>query len=106
MDPVTARSCLRGISARLDRRAYTSVDDALSPSTPEYDCSNAMLALSTSGFFWAYLYRKYPPRINTPLLCVGPLRSASRSILMIPVFPIDVFTVMRVGLPKEYTPMS
>ncbi len=52
-EPVTASDCLMGSSARLDIRTYSSVEEALSPSTPSYDCSNVMLADRLSGLSWA-----------------------------------------------------
>jgi len=42
-------SCRSGKSASAETSAYTSVELALSPSTPEYDCSKQMLAASESG---------------------------------------------------------
>jgi predicted GTPase len=43
-DPVTAKSWRTGTSASAESSAYSSADEALSPSTPPYDCSNTRLA--------------------------------------------------------------
>ncbi len=59
-----------------------------------------------NGRFAAYFPRRYPPRMRTPLLWVGPLRSASRSMLMTPARPMAVRAVMRAGLPNMNWPMS
>ena len=48
---------------------------------------------------------KYPPNINTPLLCIGPLILTSLSIFTIPLFPGLVVTVILEGLPNEYSPV-
>ena len=45
-----------------------SVDDAESPSTPPYDCSNEIDADMTSGLSCANMFRMNPLRISTPLL--------------------------------------
>jgi len=55
-----------------------SVELALSPSTPEYDCSKQMLAASDSGLSFAKQLRKYPAMMCTPLSWNLPLRFASR----------------------------
>ncbi|OPY06992.1 MAG: hypothetical protein A4E67_01322 [Syntrophaceae bacterium PtaB.Bin038] len=65
-----------------------------------------MLALMVSGLFWAYLPRKYPSRMSTPLSWVLPESLASRSMLMTPARPMEVWAVIREGFPKAYSPMS
>ena len=57
-EPVTAIAWLIGIPAKLDKIAYSSVLDALSPSTPLYNCSKQTLAVSESGISCANISPK------------------------------------------------
>ena len=52
-DPVTAKDWLIGIPDKLESRAYNSVLEALSPSTPLYNCSKHILAVRARGKSWA-----------------------------------------------------
>ena len=85
---------------RLDNIAYSSVLEALSPSTPPYNCSKHTLAVSDSGNSCANISPKYPVRINTPFECVEPESSTSRSMFTIPSFPAKVFAVIFAGFPN------
>ncbi len=95
--------CFIGRSESDDRSAYSSVEDAESPSTPSYDCSNAIDAENASGLSCANLSPRYPVSIRTPLSCMGPDILTSRSMFTMPL-PMYVLAVMRDGLPNEYPP--
>src|SRR5215475_8887507 len=70
IEPVTAISCRSGNSASADTNAYTSVELALSPSTPEYDCSKQMLAARDNGLSCA---NRLPKRIPANLQHAQPI---------------------------------
>ena len=59
-EPVTAIDWLIGTSDKLERRAYSSVLDALSPSTPLYNCSKQILAERERGMSCANSSPIYP----------------------------------------------
>src|SRR5258706_214974 len=52
-EPVTAIAWRIGAPARLDSTAYSSVEEALSPSTSSYICSKQRLAFRTAAAFFA-----------------------------------------------------
>src|SRR6266550_617126 len=65
-----------------------------------------MLAASERGLSCANKLRKKPAMMCMPLSWKRPLRLASRSMLIKPVFPRAAVAVMRTGLPNEYPPIS
>jgi hypothetical protein len=48
-EPVTASDWRSGTPEMAESSAYSSAEEALSPSTPPYDCSNTSVAASASG---------------------------------------------------------
>ena len=72
-----------------------------SPSTPLYNCSKHILAVKHNGISCANICPKYPDKMYTPFVCVGPESSTSLSIFTNPPFPVYVLTVILVGFPKE-----
>ncbi len=99
-DPVTAMYCFTWTSDSADSTAYSSVLEAESPSTPEYDCSNTSLAERLRGASTAYRALRNPLMISTPLVCDVPDSWAWRSMSIIPSRPTPTVAVMRDGLPK------
>ena len=65
-EPVTAIDWFIGIPERLESIAYNSVEDALSPSTPLYNCSKHKLAVKDNGISCANISPKYPLNIKIP----------------------------------------
>ena len=62
--------------------------DALSPSTPLYNCSKHILAVKHNGISCANSSPKYPDKIYTPFECVEPDKSTSLSMFTTPCFPV------------------
>ena len=87
-EPVTAIAWLIGIPDKLERIAYNSVEEALSPSTPLYNCSKHILAVSERGISCANVSPMYALNIRTPFEWVDPESSTSLSILITPLFPV------------------
>ena len=73
---------------KLESNPYNSVLEALSPSTPLYNCSKQILAVKHKGISWANISPKYPVNIKTPFEWEGPDISTSLSILTILLFPV------------------
>jgi len=99
-EPVTAMLCRSGMPDRLDRIAYNSVEAALSPSTPAYDCSKVSVADILSGTFCAKRLPSQAASISAPLSWMGPLIFTSRSMLTTPARPRNVRAVTRDGMPN------
>ena len=106
MEPVTAMPWSSGTPERLEKRAYISVQVALSPSISSYSCSKVMVAERVSGNFCAKRSPRKLVNIMRALLCMRPLIFTSLSMFTTPASPMKTLAVILEGFPKGKSPGS